>query len=59
VELDVDTVSVDDAPEVSVAGEKLAVAPDGRPVAEKVIDCGVPTIVVVEIADVVDVPGLT
>ena len=52
-------VSVEDAPEVTEAGLKLAVAPDGRPDADSVTDSADPDVTAVPTDTVAEEPWLT
>jgi hypothetical protein len=56
VEAAVAMVSVEDAPEVTEAGLKLAVAPDGRPEADNVTDSAEPEVTAVPIDTVAEEP---
>ena len=59
VELDVAIVKVDDEPDVIVAGEKDAVAPDGTPLAVSDTDSALPDVTAVETVAVALEPGAT
>jgi hypothetical protein len=59
VTVEVPTVNVDDEPEVTEAGEKDAVAPDGSPLALSDTDWALPDVTVVETVAVVPAPGTT
>jgi hypothetical protein len=52
-------VSVDDPPVVTELGLKLAVAPEGSPLALSDTDCADPLVTAVEIVDVADAPCVT
>src|SRR6266536_3705666 len=52
-------VIVDEPPEVTEPGLKDAVAPPGRPLAEKVTVCALPEVVAVLTVAVVDPPAVT
>jgi hypothetical protein len=56
---DVARVSVEELPDVTVDGEKEAVAPDGRPLADSCTDCGSPLLVVVPTVVWTELPGAT
>ncbi len=59
VELEVEIVSVDDAPVVTEDGENDAVAPDGRPLALSETVCAEPEVAAVETVAVVPDPAVT
>jgi hypothetical protein len=59
VTVEVPIVSVDDEPEVTVAGENDAVAPDGSPLALSDTDWALPDVVAVDTVAVVPEPGAT
>ncbi len=59
VAADVEMVSVAELPEVTVAGAKEAVAPDGRPPAVRFTDCAEPDVVVVLTVVAIEPPGAT
>ncbi len=50
---------VDESPEVTDDGVKVAVAPDGRPLAASWTDCGSPLLVVVPTVVCTALPGAT
>lgn len=52
-------VSVEEPPEVTVAGLNEAVAPDGRPLAERLTDWADPLVVAVDTVAVAEPPGAT
>ena len=57
--LEVASVNVDDEPDVTVAGENDAVAPDGSPLALSDTDWALPEVAAVETVAVVPAPGVT
>ena len=59
VEADVESVSVDDPPEVTLAGENDADPPDGSPLADSDTDCALPEVVAVDTVVVVPLPTAT
>jgi hypothetical protein len=59
VELDVEIVIVDEPPLVTDDGEKVAVAPLGRPLALSVTVCAEPEVVAVETVALVPEPAVT
>ena len=59
VEADVDRVSVEEPPEVTLAGENDAVTPDGSPLAASETDCALPDVVAVETAVLAALPAAT
>jgi hypothetical protein len=52
-------VNVEELPDVTVDGEKLAVAPVGRPLADSWTDCGSPSVVAVPTVDCTELPWAT
>jgi hypothetical protein len=59
VEDDVENVTVEEPPEVTLAGENDADAPDGSPLALSETDCALPDVVAVETVALVPLPAVT
>ena len=59
VELDVESVNVDDDPAVTDAGENDAVAPLGRPLALSATDCAEPEVTAVDTVALAPAPAVT
>ena len=59
IEADVESVSVDEAPEVTLAGENDADTPDGSPLADSDTVCALPEVVAVDTVAVVPLPTVT
>jgi hypothetical protein len=58
VDDDVDNVRVDEPPELTDAGLKLALTPAGRPDAESATDCAAPDVTAVAMVEVVALPAV-